>query len=145
MAAPKEPANEDKSSIRKELAIRNIVNDIMDGGVYSVIIQKLAEDEYGIGKCYKESTAKNLIKEARKRIKQDFEEQLPDIRASLTNMLYDMFTEAKEMGDRMNAIKCIQEIAKLTGAYTPEQKEVTVKEMTIDFNLLNNETEHQGD
>lgn len=145
MAAPKKPANEDKSSIRKELAIRNVVNDLMDGGVYSVIKQKLMEDEYEVGKKYKEGTAKQIIAFARARIKQDFEEQLPDIRASLTNMLYDLFTEAKEIGDRMNAIKCLQEIAKLTGAYSPEQKEVTVKEMTIDFNLLNNETEHQGD
>lgn len=137
MAAPKEPANEDKSSIRKELAIRNIINDIMDGGVYSVIIQKLEEDKYEIGKCYKKATAKHLISEARARIKADFEEQLPDIRASLTNMLYDMFTEAKEIGDRMNAIKCIQEIAKLTGAYTPQQVEAKIENYVIDFKLTN--------
>lgn len=139
MAAPIKPANEDKSSIRKELAIRNVVNDLMDGGVYSVIKEKLMEDEYGIGKKYTEGTAKAIIKFARARIKQDFEEQLPDIRASLTNMLMDLFTEAKEMGDRMNAIKCIQEIAKLTGAYEAEKKDITIKDLTIDFNLLNNE------
>lgn len=139
MAAPIKPANEDKSSIRKELAIRNVVNDLMDGGVYSVIKEKLMEDEYGIGKKYTEGTAKGIIKFARKRIKDDFEEQLPDIRASLTNMLYDLFTEAKDMGDRMNAIKCIQEIAKLTGAYEAEKKDITIKDLTIDFNLLNNE------
>lgn len=139
MAAPIKPANEDKSSIRKELAIRNVVNDLMDGGVYSVIKEKLMEDEYGIGKKYTEGTAKGIIKFARKRIKDDFEEQLPDIRASLTNMLYDLFTQAKDMGDRMNAIKCIQEIAKLTGAYEAEKKDITIKDLTIDFNLLNNE------
>lgn len=139
MAAPIKPANEDKSSIRKELAIRNVINDLMDGGVYSVIKEKLMEDEYGIGKKYTEGTAKGIIKFARKRIKDDFEEQLPDIRASLTNMLMDLFTEAKEMGDRMNAIKCIQEIAKLTGAYEAEKKDITIKDLTIDFNLLNNE------
>ena len=38
----------------------------------------------------------------------------------------------------MNAIKCLQEIAKLTGAYEAEKHEVKVKEITIDFNLLNN-------
>lgn len=139
MAAPIKPANEDKSSIRKELAIRNVVNDLMDGGVYSVIKEKLMEDEYGIGKKYTEGTAKGIIKFARARIKEDFTEQLPDIRASLTNMLYDLFTEAKDMGDRMNAIKCIQEIAKLTGAYEAEKKDITIKDLTIDFNLLNNE------
>lgn len=138
MAAPKKPANEDKSSVRKELAIRNVINDLMDGGVYSVIKQKLMEDQYGLDKRYTEGSAKQIIKFARTRIKEDFAEQLPDIRAQLTNMLYDLFTESKEIGDRMNAIKCLQEIAKLTGAYTPEQKEVTVKEITIDFNLLNN-------
>lgn len=139
MAAPIKPANEDKSSIRKELAIRNVVNDLMDGGVYSVIKEKLMEDEYEIGKKYTESSAKNIIKFARARIKEDFEEQLPDIQAQLTNMLYDLFTEAKDMGDRMNAIKCIQEIAKLTGAYEAEKKDITIKDLTIDFNLLNNE------
>lgn len=139
MAAPIKPANEDKSSIRKELAIRNVVNDLMDGGVYSVIKEKLMEDEYEIGKKYTESSAKNIIKFARARIKQDFEEQLPDIRASLTSMLLDLFTEAKDMGDRMNAIKCIQEIAKLSGAYEAEKKDITIKDLTIDFNLLNNE------
>ena len=138
MAAPKKPANEDKSSVRKELAIRNVINDLMDGGVYSVIKQKLMEDQYGLDKRYTEGSAKAIIKFARARIKEDFAEQLPDIRAQLTNMMYDLFTESKEIGDRMNAIKCLQEIAKLTGAYTPEQKEVTVKEITIDFNLLNN-------
>lgn len=138
MAAPKKPANEDKSSVRKELAIRNVINDLMDGGVYSVIKQKLMEDQYGLDKRYTEGSAKAIIKFARARIKEDFAEKLPDIRAQLTNMLYDLFTESKEIGDRMNAIKCLQEIAKLTGAYTPEQKEVTVKEITIDFNLLNN-------
>jgi hypothetical protein len=51
----------------------------------------------------------------------------------------DLFTEAKEIGDRMNAIKCIQEIAKLTGAYEAEKKDITIKDLTIDFNLLNNE------
>ena len=111
----------------------------MDGGVYSVIKEKLMEDEYGIGNKYTEGTAKGIIKFARARIKQDFEEQLPDIRASLTNMLYDLFTEAKQIGDRMNAIKCIQEIAKLTGAYEAEKKDITIKDLTIDFNLLNNE------
>lgn len=139
MAAPKNPAKGDKSSIRKEIAIRNVVNDLMSGGVYSVIMSKLMEDQYGLDKKYNESTAKTIIQCARARIKQDFEEQLPDIRAQLTNMLMDLFTEAKEMGDRMNAIKSLQEIAKLTGAYSPEKVDVKLKEITIDFNLLNND------
>ena len=50
-------------------------------------------------------------------------------------MLYDLFTEAKDMGDRMNAIKCIQEIAKLTGAYEPTKVEAKVENIVIDFNL----------
>lgn len=139
MAAPKRPANEDKSSIRKELAIRHIINDLLDGAVCSVIITKLTEDSYEVGKKYCKSTAKEMFKEARRRIKADFEEQLPEIKSNLTNMLYDLFTEAKEVGDRMNAIKCIQEIAKLTGAYEAQKQDITIKDLTIDFNLLNNE------
>lgn len=139
MAAPKKPANEDKSSIRKELAIRHIINDLLDGAVFSVIITKLTEDGYEVGKKYCRSTAINMFKEARKRIKADFEEQLPEIKSNLTNMLYDLFTEAKQVGDRMNAIKAIQEIAKLTGAYEAQKQDITIKDLTIDFNLLNNE------
>lgn len=141
MAAPNKPANEDKSSVRKEIAIRHVVNDLMDGGVYSVIKTKLMEDHYEIGKKYCEGTAKNIIKLARARIKEDFAEQLPDIRASLTTMLYDIFTSAKEMGDRMNAIKCVQEIAKLTGAYEPQKLEAKVENIVIDFNLSNEGTD----
>lgn len=141
MAAPIQPANEDKSSVRKELAIRHIVNDLMDGAVYSVIITKLTEDHYELGKNYNKGTAKQLIAEARKRIKKDFEEQLPEIKSSLTNMLLDLFTEAKEVGDRMNAIKCIQEIAKLTGAYEAQKVEAKVENIVIDFNLTNESTD----
>ena len=141
MAAPIKPANEDKSSIRKEIAIRHVVNDLMDGGVYSVIKTKLMEDYYELGKKYTEGTSKQIIKLARARIKEDFAEQLPDIQASLTNMLYDLYTEAKEMGDRMNAIKCIQEIAKLTGAYSPQKVEAKVENIVIDFNLSNEGTD----
>ena len=141
MAAPIQPANEDKSSVRKELAIRHIVNDLMDGAVYSVIITKLTEDHYELGKMYNKGTAKQLIAEARKRIKKDFEEQLPEIKSSLTNMLLDLFTEAKEVGDRMNAIKCIQEIAKLTGAYEAQKVEAKVENIVIDFNLTNESTD----
>lgn len=141
MAAPNKPANEDKSSIRKEIAIRHVVNDLMDGGVYSVIKTKLMEDYYELGKKYTEGTAKQIIKLARARIKEDFAEQLPDIQASLTNMLYDLYTQAKEMGDRMNAIKCIQEIAKLTGAYSPQKLEAKVENIVIDFNLTDEGTD----
>lgn len=141
MAAPKKPANEDKSSIRKEIAIRHIINDLLDGAVCSVIIAKLTDDTYEVGKKYCKSTAMQMFKEARRRIKADFEEQLPEIKSSLTNMLYDLFTEAKEMGDRMNAIKCIQEIAKLTGAYEAQKVEAKVENIVIDFNLNNESTD----
>lgn len=139
MAAPIKPANEDKSTIRKEMAIRYVINDIIDGGVYSVIIEKLMNDEYGVGKKYVKGTAKQIIKCARERIKEDFAEQLPQIRENLTSMLMDLFTDAKQMGDRTNAIKAIQEIAKLTGAYEPTKVEAKVENIIIDFNLTDDE------
>lgn len=135
MAAPKEPANENKSAIRKEMAIRHVVNDLINGGVYSVVKIKLMEDEYGLGYKYKEGTAKGIIKFARKRIKEDFEEQLPEIKANLSTILMDIITEAKDMGDRHAAIKAVQEVAKLTGAYSPQQIEAKVENYVIDFKL----------
>lgn len=141
-----QPKGDDKhhSKIRHSEAVRHVVNDILDGATYSVLFQKLTEDEYGLDYKYSQSMAQKIITEARKRMKEDYKEALPQMRETLTNICMDILSEAKQIGDRMNALKAVDYVAKLTGAYTPEQKEVTVKEMTIDFNLLNNETEHQG-
>lgn len=139
MAAAIHPNRENKSQVRQELIIRHIINDIMAGGIYSVIIQKLTEDGYNLGKKYSNSTARNLYTAARKRIKADFDDTLPQIKENLTTMLLDLFTEAKEVGDRQASIKCLQEIAKLTGAYAPIQTESKVETYVIDFNLDNNE------
>lgn len=139
-----QPKGDDKhhSKLRHEEAVRCVVNDILDGSTYSVLYQKLINNEYGLDYNYSQSMAQKIITKARKRLKEDYAEALPQMRETLTNICLDILSDAKLMGDRMNALKAVDYVAKLTGAYTPEQKEVTVKEMTIDFNLLNNEIEH---
>lgn len=130
------------SRCRKEQAVRCVINDLLDGGMYSAIYIKLTEDKYGLDYKYSASSAQRIITDARKRMKEDYAEALPQFREQMTHMLLDIVTEAREQGDRGNAIRAIQEVCKISGVYEPEKKEVTVKEMTIDFNLLNNETEH---
>lgn len=125
-----------KSKIRRENAIRHIINDLLNGAVYSVLKTKLMEDEYGIGHCYSEDGVYDLVTEARKRIMQDFEEEREHIKSELMARLNDLFTECREVGDRGVALKTLQEIAKLTGAYEPMKIDQKVDEqITIDFNL----------
>lgn len=124
----------DKSSIRRAEARKHVVNDLLNGGVYSVIKDKLINDAYGIDYNYSVKSAEEIIAEARKIIKEDYEEQRKEIKEQLIAILNDLFTECREYKDRYNALKVVQEIAKLTGAYEPEKIEAKIEEdVTIDF------------
>lgn len=129
------------SKIRREQAIRNVCNDILNGATYSVLYSKLIEDEYGLNYKYSQSTAQKIITASRKRLKEDYKEALPEMRETLTNVCLDILSDAKLMGDRMNAIKAVQEIAKLTGCYEPTKVEAKVENIVIDFNLTDEGTD----
>lgn len=136
-----QPSGEErKSKFRHDAAVRFVQNDILNGATYSVILNKLVDDAYGLGHNYSPTNGQKIITKARKILKEDYKELVPQMRETLTNICMDILTEARESGDRANAIKAVQEVAKITGAYQPEQREITVKELTIDFNLLDNES-----
>lgn len=139
-----QPKGDEKHSnkMRHEQAVRHVYNDILNGATYSVLYNKLIDDDYGLDFNYSQSMAQKIIAKARKRIKEDYKDSLPQMRETLTNMCLDIISEARLIGDRMSALKAIDMVSKFVGCYEPEKKEITVKEMTIDFNLLNNETEH---
>lgn len=136
-----QPIGNDKhhSKLRHDDAIRNVVNDILDGATYSVLFQKLTEDEYGLDYKYSQSMAQKIITKARKRMKEDYKEALPQMRETLTNICMDILSEAKQIGDRMNALKAVDYVAKLTGAYEPTKVEAKVENYVIDFKLTDEE------
>lgn len=129
------------SKMRHEQAIRCAVNDILNGALYSNITQRLVEDEYNLDYNYSEREAQRIVREARKRMKEDYQEVVPHMRELLTSMCMDILTDARESGDNSNALKAIQEVAKLTGAYEPIKTENKVKVINIDFGLEDDESQ----
>lgn len=133
----------DFSKFRREQAIRYVVNDILQGATYSVLQEKLAEDGYGIDYCYKQSSRNRIIADARKRIKEDFKEQLPHLKEDMMARLLDVYTECRDLGDRGNALKALEQIAKITGM---NEQKINVEgkidnNITIDFGFDNDDKE----
>ena len=110
-----------------------IYKEIIAGSQPSVIYRKLVNDEYGLGlpKLTKKAAARHYEK-VRDRIKKDFQEKLPLLREELTATLYDILQECGAAKDRTNAIRTVESIGKLVGAYAPEKVE-TKHEVVIDF------------
>lgn len=129
------------------LAVKNVINDILNGGTYSVLMNKLMEDYYEIGHKYSSAQSIRLIREARELIKKDTEEQLPYLKEDMIARFLDIYTECREIGDRMNAIKALEHINKLCGLYQDKLKvDADIKqEIVIDFGYDKDESENKGD
>lgn len=133
---------------RKQLAIKQIVNDLLNGATRSIIADKLTNDEYGLGRVYKGQCAcDRFIKEAREVIAADMAEQLPSMRNDMMIRLLDVYTDARECGDRGNALKALDQLTKLTGMYEQALKvDGNLKtEIIIDFGFESEEDSSEGD
>ena len=117
-----------------ESAVALVYNDIVDGLTTSNIINKLVNDDYSLGFNYSKSRAYKILSEARKLITEDFNDFRKSARQQIYSTLSDILTEAKDMGDRMSALKSIDMLAKLCGAYEPESVNLNNNQtITIDF------------
>lgn len=146
---------EHDTKVSKEVLVRHVINDILNGATYSVLHAKLVEglycpnqDDEEQVKLYSRSSfnAARLISEARRRIKADTDEMIKHKREDAINRALDVYTECRELGDRMNAIKALDQINKLTGVY---EHNINVKgqldsNIIISFGLNNNEDEDEG-
>jgi hypothetical protein len=114
-----------------------IYKEIIAGTQPSVIRRKLVNDEYGLGlpKLTPKAAARHYEK-VRDRIKKDFQEKLPMLKEELTASLYDILNECRHSKDRTNAIRTVESIAKLVGAYAPEKVEMK-HDIVIDFGFEN--------
>ena len=126
---------ENKDKGRHHLAVRNVINEILNGATYSVLKAKLMEDEYELGYKYSKGQVDRIVREARDVIKKDTEEQMPTLKEDMLARMLDVYTEARDMGDRMNALKALDQINKMFGMYQEKLKvDADIKqEVIIDF------------
>ena len=127
------------SSVQKQELTKCLINDMMDGATYSIMIDKLQSDGYGIGvKFYTDaqrSYCYELIKDAKDIIKKDFEDYIIDAREQLWNSVMDLASESREVGDRSTALKAYQYIGKLSGIEDTQKIKIETDEpIQITFN-----------
>lgn len=121
---------------QRQEAIKNVVNDIIDGATNSVLLQKLQEDCYDIGRKYSSSNAQKIVIEARAILKEDFDKSIKNARETLWNCTMDIYTEAKQMGDFSDALKALQYVGKLSGLDDVHKIDMTLKgDIEINFGL----------
>lgn len=125
------------------------MNDILDGATRSVIVSKVKEDAYGIGRTYSEARVDQFIRKAREIIQQDTLEMIPTMRDDMINRLLDVYTDAKKKGDSNGALKALDQLSKVIGLYEQKLRVEghTTNEIIIDFgfDLEDAESQDQGD
>lgn len=122
-----------KSSDRRLLAVRYTYNAMLEGATFSILLNNLMEDEYDLGYKYSKGGGEKVIAAARQILKEDFEKDLPHIREKIIAQYYDIFTVAKESSQYQSAIKALENITKIVGLNAPEQKEITLNNVMIEF------------
>lgn len=127
-------------------AVKHVYNDILQGATESIVVNKLVDDFYEIGKKYSRDHALHILQEGKSLIMEDMEKELQDIRINLMAKAYDTYTDAREQGDRTNALKALDFISKITGALDPKYGQTNVQNITIDFRFGdddNKETDYE--
>lgn len=120
--------------VKRIEAVKNVINDILEGGTYSVLLEKLQKDYYNIDKKYTKSNAESIVKEARAVIKKDFDDYVGNAKEQIWNKALDLYTECKEVGDRATALKALQYVAKLTGIEDIQKVDMNINgNIEIDF------------
>ena len=110
------------NKVRHEMAVRHCVNDILNGATWSVMTKKLQEDEYGLGHCYSHCQTDRIIHEARQRIKEDTDEMMKSLKEDMIARTLDVYSEARELGDRFSALKALEQLNKMFGFYENKLK-----------------------
>lgn len=118
---------------------RLIIKDICFGVSRTDILQKLYEDGYGLGLVFTKNTAERNYRECMETIRKNWEADLPVLREKLAGNYWDIVTEARNNGDRMAAIKALDQIGKISGAIEQRLSVNHSGNVIIDFGFDNNE------
>lgn len=136
----------DKGSM--ELLIRAMINDILNGATSSVMVAKAMEGLYeGVHKKVSDRRAYSALREARLRIKKDTDEMIPSLRDDMINRALDVYTECRESGDRLSALKALDQINKVCGLYEQKLKvDANVNQnIVIDFGIDNDDVANESE
>lgn len=115
-------------------AVKLVYNDFLNGATNSVVLNKLMNDGYGLDYFYSNSFAYKIIARATKMVNDDFNEYRKSAKQQLFVTAMDILTECREMGDRSTAIRTVEYLTKLMGAYEADKLDINEnKEITIDF------------
>jgi hypothetical protein len=130
-----------KSSLRANAAVKAILRDVARGVAYSRIRERLIQDEYGLNFHYAEYTAEQVIAQARRILKEEFKNELPELKEKIVANLWDIVEESRNVGDRASAISATKEIGKLVGVYAQESIKLQHDgAIVIDFGTKDDET-----
>lgn len=132
-------------SVQHYTAIKHVYNDLLLGATDSMVANKLQEDTYEIGKAYTHDYSYKILQEAKQMVISDMESELQNIRIGLMAKAYDTYTDARENGDRTNAIAALNFISKITGALDPRYGQTNVQNITIDFHFDGDEEDNKDE
>ena len=127
---------------RVERLIEEITVDLINGVLRSEIFNKFRDRQYEnlSEKNIGERQIQNYIKAAWLKLKENRVEKVNELRDMLFNQYMAQYNEATEMGNVMAAKSCLDSIAKV---FLPDEKTLNLNakgDITIDFNLIQNES-----
>lgn len=91
-----------------------VINDYLNFATTSVILNKLQEGYY-LDTKYNQSNARSIVKEARKLLKEDYDDFIKDAKEQLLNQALDLATESRSIGNLQNALACMKFASDLLG------------------------------
>lgn len=154
---PEKPYNPQPFSrnpkLRRNLAIKNIIwQEMLKGVPTRRITQNLKENVYNTGEIPAKD-AKLLVAQVVHDIKKEYEDTIPVMKERLTATLFSILERCAVDNDKSNAIKAVQEIAKLTGAYSSHlngQSKIKIsfgfkdEDVTVEGEVIETEEEDDG-
>lgn len=131
-------------NVGNDILRNEVYNDILNGATYSVLINKIVNAEYEgcNGFKYTKKSAESIVGRVKQTIREDYKQDREELKERLSTMLFDVYTEAREMGDRQAALKAVEQIAKMTGVNEAQKMEVSQK-VTIDFGFDDKEEDSE--
>lgn len=107
---------------KSESILADIYADMGNGFTRSEVKAKLMEGLYEAqkGKAIKDCQASAYVRTVEERLRQDFENQRGELSNKIALGYMTIYQDALNNGDRMNAVKALDGLAKLMGGNTPQ-------------------------
>lgn len=130
----------EKREVARRLLIDEVTVDLVNGVPKSDILTKLQDGiyEHVTSPTMSMVTSYRVYNAAMAKIRQDSEDSIAEKRELLWSRYENLYRESLELGNHMNARACLSDMARIFGLQAPEQKEVTLKNIEVDFGFDEN-------